>query len=95
MAEPDSEHSTEAYRALFALMGAAMLVLVLAFILASFLVVPVPVIAGLVGVWGLGAFLAFAGRKRRPWLPLLVGTVLAVLWLLVLTAGSAVFGWRP
>ena len=91
----DPDHSPESYRLLFTLLGAALLVLVLVFILASVLVIPVWVVAVLVGLWAIVSFAAFNGRTRRPWLPLAAGTLIAVVWIAVLTAGSAVFGWGP
>jgi hypothetical protein len=93
MADPD--HSAESYRLLFVMLGAGMVVLVLVFILASALVMPLWAVAVLVAVWAVVSFLAFAARERRPWLPLAAGTALAVVWIVALTVGSAVFDWRP
>lgn len=95
MADPSSEHNPESYRVLFGLVGGGMLIVSLVFILASALVIPVWVVAVLVGLWGGGAFLAVSGFRSRPWLPLAAGTAIAVAWLLVLTAGTAVFDWNP
>lgn len=95
MADPGSEHSPEAYRLLFGLVGGGMLLVSLVFILASALVIPVWVVAVLVAIWALGAFLAVSGFRTRAWLPLAAGTAIAVVWLVVLTVGTAVFDWKP
>lgn len=89
------DHSPESYRLLFSLLGLGLLLLVLVFILASVLVLPIGVVLALIAVWAAGSFWSLTVRRRMPWLPLAVGGCLAALWIVVLTAGSAIFGWSP
>jgi len=89
----DSDHSPEAYRQLFALLGAGLMGMSLLFIAASTLVLPLGAVLVLGTVWLAALAVGIAQWRRRPWLPLVLGTLLAVLWILVLTAGPAVFGW--
>ncbi len=81
----DTEHRPEAYRLLFGLVGAAMLGLVLVFDLASLLVAPGWVVALLLVLWILGAGVSLRAGRERAWVPLLVGTGLAVVWIVALT----------
>jgi hypothetical protein len=91
----DPDHSPESYRLLFTLLGIGLLFLVLVFILASALVIPVWAVVSLMALWAVATFLALSGRGRMPWLPLAAGAVLAVVWIVVLTVGSAVLDWGP
>jgi len=71
-----------------------MLVLVLVFILASALIAPLWAPALLVGLWLVAAIGSGRTWRKQPWVPLLAGTVMAVVWITVITFGSAMFGWR-
>ena len=87
----DESHDPESYRLLFGLIGAAFLAVVLVFILASSLVAPGWIVAGLGALWVAGAVLSVRSWPHRPWIPLLVGTLLAVLWI----AAVSLTGSRP
>ena len=81
----DESHDPESYRLLFGLIGAAFLAVLLVFIIASALVAPGWVVAGLGVLWVAGAVLSVRSWPHRSWMPLLVGTVLAVLWITALS----------
>lgn len=78
-----SEHSPEAYRTLFALIGAGLQTTALILILASTLVAPWWVVAGLLIVWLLSTLWSWRGWSDRMWLPTATGTLVLVLWIVV------------
>ncbi len=78
------DHTPEAYRALFALIGAGLQFTALVFILASWLVAPWWVVVGLLGVWLVTTVWSWLGWPKRVWLPTATGTVVAVLWIAAL-----------
>ncbi len=82
----NDEHNPEAYRLLFGLIGGGFLAMVLVLSLASLLVIPAIWVAGLVLLWLVAAALAVRWWPQRSWFPVLAGTVLAVVWIAVLTA---------
>jgi len=82
------EHNPEAYRLLFVLIGVAMFAMVGVFILASSLVAPWWVVAGLGVLWVGGVVIAARTWQERMWTPVLIGTVLAVIWIVFLTLGT-------
>jgi hypothetical protein len=82
------EHNPEAYRLLFALIGVAMFAMVGVFILASSLVAPWWVVATLGALWIGGAVTAVRTWQERMWTPIAIGTVLAVIWIALLTLGT-------
>lgn len=77
----DDSHDPDSYRLLFGIVGAAFLAVVLLFVLASALVVPGWVVAALVVLWVAGAAVSLRSWPQRAWMPLLVGTALAVAWI--------------
>jgi len=79
------EHTPEAYRALFALIGVGLQATALIFILASTLVAPRWVVAGLLVVWVATTFWSWRGWDERMWLPTATGTLVAVLWIVAIT----------
>jgi len=79
------EHNPEAYRVLFGLVGAGFMALLLVLMVASALVISIGWVALLVVVWLAAAVLAVRSWPARPWFPVLAGTVLAVVWIVVLT----------
>jgi len=83
------EHNPEAYRVLFGLIGVAMFVLVAVFIGVSSLVAPFWVVAVLGALWVGGAAIAARTRRERMWTPILIGTILAVIWIVLLTLGTS------
>jgi len=86
------EHSPEAYRLLFGIVGAALLVVVGVFIGASALVAPAWVVVVLGVLWIIGVAASIVTWKTRMWVPVLVGTVLALLWIVLLTIGTVAEG---
>lgn len=82
------EHNPEAYRLLFGIVGAALLVVVGVFIVASALVAPAWVVAVLGVLWIVGAWVSLVTWKQRIWVPVVAGTVLALLWIALLTVGT-------
>ena len=84
-AETNNEHTPEAYRTLFALIGAGLQATALVFILASGLVAPWWVVAGLLVIWALSTLWSWWSWPERVWLPTAAGTVVAVLWIVALT----------
>ena len=86
----DDAHDPESYRLLFGVIGGAFLAVVLVFILASALVAPGWVVILLAGFWLAGVVVSLRSWPRRAWMPLLVGTALAVAWI----AAVSVWGSR-
>lgn len=81
----EDSHDAASYRLLFGLVGLGLLALVLVFIVASALVAPGIVVAALIALWVFGTALAIKAWQTRAWAPLVVGTVLAVVWIAVIT----------
>jgi uncharacterized membrane protein len=79
------EHTPEAYRALFGLIGAGLQATALVFILASALVAPTWVVGALLVVWALTTIWSWRGWPDRTWLPTATGTLVAVLWIVAIT----------
>ena len=79
------EHSPEAYRTLFALIGAGLQLTALIFILASALVAPWWVVVALSVLWVVVTAWSWLGFERRSWLPTAAGTLLAVVWIVAIT----------
>ncbi|MFC7489077.1 MULTISPECIES: hypothetical protein [unclassified Knoellia] len=61
----------------------------------SGLVAPLWAIVLLLLFWALLAVLSLRWFTRRPWLVLLLPVVAAAVWLLTLTLGEQLLGWRP
>lgn len=78
------EHTAEAYRTLFGLIGAGLQATALIFILASALVAPWWVVGALMAIWVLTTVLSWRGWGERTWLPVASGTLVAVLWILAI-----------
>lgn len=87
-----NDHNPESYRLLFGLLGGALLALVLVFILASLLVAPGWVVLGLVIAWLVAAIVSWRQWRSRPWMPLAIATVMAVVWIAALTVGDLAEG---
>lgn len=79
------EHTPEAYRALFALIGGGLQATALIFILASALVAPAWVVGALLALWAVTTVLSWRGWQDRTWLPIATGTLVAVLWIVAIT----------
>lgn len=81
---PD-EHSPEAYRQLFAIIGGGLQATSLIFILASTLVAPWWVVVILAVTWLGSTVWSWMEFQNRLWAPLLAGTLVAVCWIVALT----------
>ncbi len=79
------EHSPEAYRQLFAIVGAGLQATSLIFIFASLLVAPWWVVAVLAAVWVGSTIWSWRSFAERQWAPLVAGTTVAVCWIGALT----------
>lgn len=79
------DHSPEAYRQLFAIVGAGLQATSLIFILASLLVAPWWVVAALSALWIGSVVWSWRVFSDRLWAPLVAGTVIAVAWIVALT----------
>jgi hypothetical protein len=90
-----SEHNRDAYRQLFAIVGAALQAFALFMIFASLLVAPWWVVVVL-GVLGLAAS-AWSWRQFSDnfMMPTIVGIVLSVIWMVVIGVGFGLLGWSP
>lgn len=86
------EHSPESYRLLFGIVGAALLAVVAVFIVASMLVAPLWVVTVLGVLWVMGVVVSLRTWKDRIWVPVLIGTLLALLWIVLLTVGTVAEG---
>lgn len=79
------DHSPEAYRQLFAIVGAGLQATALIFILASALVAPWWVVVALSVFWIGSVVWSWRAFSERLWAPLLAGTAVAVAWIVALT----------
>ena len=79
------DHSPEAYRQLFAIVGAGLQATSLIFILASLLVAPWWVVVALTVFWIVSVVWSWRAFAERLWAPLVAGTAMAVAWIVALT----------
>ena len=79
------DHSPEAYRQLFAIVGAGLQATSLVFILASLLVAPWWVVVVLSFLWVGSVVWSWRVFKERLWAPLVGGTAIAIAWIAALT----------
>lgn len=79
------DHSPEAYRQLFAIVGAGLQATSLIFILASLLVAPWSVVVALTVFWIVSVVWSWRVFGERLWAPLVAGTAMAVAWIVALT----------
>jgi hypothetical protein len=82
------DHSPEAYRQLFAIVGAGLQATSLIFILASLLVAPWWVVVALSVLWIGSVVWSWRVFGDRSWAPLVAGTAMAVAWIVALTVFS-------
>jgi hypothetical protein len=82
------DHTPEAYRTLFALIGAAMQATALILIAASALVAPAWAVVALGAIWLVAALWSWVGFPRRAWLPTAAGTLVAALWVVVIVGAG-------
>lgn len=81
----EDDHSPEAYRQLFAIVGAGLQATSLMFILASLLVAPWWVVVVLSIIWIGSTVWSWRAFSERLWAPLVAGTAIAVAWIATLT----------
>ena len=82
---PESgEHTPEAYRTLFGLIGAGLQAMALLLILASAPVAPSWLVVALLVVWVLSTMWSWRGWRQRLWLPSATGTLVAVVWIVAI-----------
>jgi len=79
------DHSPEAYRQLFAIVGAGLQATSLIFILTSLLVAPWWVVVALSVLWIGSVVWSWRVFRDQLWAPLVAGTVMAVAWIVALT----------
>jgi hypothetical protein len=79
------DHSPEAYRQLFAIVGAGLQFTSLIFIFASLLVAPWWIVVALGVLWIVSVVWSWRMFAERLWAPLVAGTVVAVAWIVALT----------
>ncbi len=79
---------------LYLLVGAALLVSVGVLVLASGLIAPPWAAFLLVVAWLGAAMVSVTEWRRRPFLPLLAGLGIGILWVVVIAVGNAFLGWR-
>jgi len=78
------EHTPEAYRTLFGLIGAGLQATALLLIGASALVAPGWVVGTLLVVWVVTTVGSWRGFGERSWLPTASGTLVLVLWMVAI-----------
>ena len=88
-----SEHNREAYRLLFGYVGAGVQLLSALLILMSFPVVPMWLFVGLVVFVGLSTWWSWRKFKTNFMMPTLVGTIQAILWMMLVGVGVGIMGW--
>jgi len=79
------EHNPEAYRQMFAIVGAGLQATALIFILASLLVAPWWMVMVLMSIWVVSTVWSWRSFGERQWAPVAAGTLVAVCWILALT----------
>jgi hypothetical protein len=79
------DHTPEAYRTLFGLIGAGLQATALLFIIASALVAPWWVVAGLGVFWLLTTVWSWRHWDEKLWAPTATGTLVAVVWIAALS----------
>lgn len=82
------DHSPEAYRTLFGLIGAGMQVVALVLIGASSLVAPVWAVVALGVVWVVTTLWSWLRFGERSWLPTAMGTLVAAAWVVVVVVAT-------
>jgi len=80
---------------LYLLVGAALLVSVGVLVLASGLIAPLWAALLLDVAWLGAAIVSVVQWRRRPFLPLLAGLGIGILWVFVIAVGNAFLGWQP
>lgn len=79
------EHNPEAYRQLFAIIGAGLQATALIFIVASLLVAPWWIVILLMSIWVASTVWSWRSFGERQWAPVAAGARVAVGWIAALT----------
>ncbi|MEE8485204.1 MAG: hypothetical protein V3S38_01430 [Acidimicrobiia bacterium] len=88
-----SEHNREAYRLLFGYVGAGLQALAALLVLVSFPVAPLWLVVGLLGFVGVSSWWSWRRFVSNFMMPTFIGTLQAVLWMLLIGVGVGVMGW--
>lgn len=88
-----SEHSREAYRALFGYVGAGLQVFAGLMVLISIPIAPAWLIGTLLVVLVVGAAWSWRVYGRNFMMPTFVGVVAATAWMIAIGVGVGIFGW--
>ena len=88
-----SEHSREAYRALFGYVGAGLQAFAGLMILISIPIAPGWLIATLLGLVLVGGAWSWRVYPRNFMMPTFVGVVAAVAWMVAIGVGVGILGW--
>ena len=91
MSELDAELTPR--HVLYALVGAALLLVMGVFVLASGLIVPPWGTAVLVAVWLGAVVMALRTWRRKMFAPVMWGVLVGVFWIAFVTFGDLVLGW--
>jgi hypothetical protein len=78
---------------LFALIGAAMMVVIGVFVFASTLIAPPWAVAAMGVVWLAAAIWSATTWRRSMFAPLLAALSVGVMWIVVVNLGDALLGW--
>lgn len=88
-----SEHNREAYRLLFGYVGVGLQALAALLVLVSFPVAPLWLVVGLLGFVGVSSWWSWRRFASNFMMPTFIGTLQAVLWMLLIGVGVGVMGW--
>jgi hypothetical protein len=89
----DAEPELTPRHLLYALVGAALLLVMGVFVIASGLIVPPWGTAVLVGVWLGAVIMALRSWRRKMFAPVKWGVLVGVFWIAFVAFGDAVLGW--
>jgi hypothetical protein len=88
-----SEHNREAYRLLFGYLGAGIQVFALLMILVSFPIAPTWLVGGLAVFVVVTSVWSWTRYDSNFMMPSLVGTMAAMLWMVLVGVGVGLMGW--
>lgn len=88
-----SEHTREAYRALFGYVGAGLQTLAAIFVLVSIPIAPAWMTAALAVAVIAGSWWSWRRYRDNFMMPTLVGTAQTVAWMVLVGVGVGILGW--
>lgn len=95
LTDVDTEAELSPRHLLYALVGAALLVVMGVFVFASGLIVPPWGTVVLVAAWLVAVVMALRSWRRRMFAPVMWGVLVGLFWVAFVSVGGAVFGWSP